>query len=192
MSVVQTWSRFQLCDLHGLQHTRLPCPSPSPGACSNSCALSQWYHATISSSVAPFSSCLPSFPAWGSFPMSRFFPSGDQSIGASASASVLPMIIQCYFLLSLLGMISWALKGHTHTYTRNWKVKIHTLIICLSTPLVIHWTIHETAFPTTSANVNYFNYNTRLYRITERTSLPFSFAFFCFTLLSWIINDGWL
>ena len=103
----------------GLQHTRLPSPSPSPGACSNSCALSQWCHPTISSSVTPFSPCLQSFPTSGSFPMSRFFPTGGQCIGASASASVLPLIIQCYFLPSLPGMIPWALKGHTHTY--NWK-----------------------------------------------------------------------
>ena len=70
---------------HGLQYTRLPCPSPTPGACSNSCLLSRWFHSTISSSVVPFSSCLQSFPASGSFPMSQFFASGGQSIGASAS-----------------------------------------------------------------------------------------------------------
>ena len=70
---------------HGLQHTRLPCPSPSPGACSNSCPFSWWCHPTISSSVVPFSSCLQSFPASGSFPMSWFFASGGQSIGVSAS-----------------------------------------------------------------------------------------------------------
>ena len=79
---------------HGLQHTRLPCPSPTPRACSNSCPLSQLCHPTISSSVVPFSSCLPSVPASGSFPMSQFFPSGGQSIGVSASASVLPVNIQ--------------------------------------------------------------------------------------------------
>ena len=70
---------------HALQHARLPCPSPTPGACSNSCPLSRWCHATISSSVIPFSSCLQSFPAPGSYPMSQFFASGGQSIGASAS-----------------------------------------------------------------------------------------------------------
>ena len=74
------------CDPHGLQHTRLPCPSPSPGACSNSCPLSQWCPSTISSSVAPFSSCLQSFLASGSFPMSWLFTSAGPSIGASASA----------------------------------------------------------------------------------------------------------
>ena len=76
---------------HGLQHARLPCPSPTPGACSSSCPLSWWCHPTISSFVIPFSSHLQSFPASGSFPMSQFFASGNQSIGASASTSVLPM-----------------------------------------------------------------------------------------------------
>ena len=91
---------------HDLQHTRLPCPSPSPGACSNSCQLSQWCHPTISSSVIPFSSCLQSFPASGSFPVSQLCASGDQSIGASASASVLPMNIQDWFPLGLIGLTS--------------------------------------------------------------------------------------
>ena len=81
----------------GLQHTRLPCPSPTTGACSNSYPSSQWCYPTISSSVVPFSSCLQSFPASGSFPMSQFFTSGGQSIGASVSASVLPMNIQYWF-----------------------------------------------------------------------------------------------
>ena len=76
---------------HGLHHTRLPCPSPSPGACSNSCPSSWWCHLIISSSAAPFSSCLQSFPASGSFSMSQLFSSGVQSIGVSASASVFPM-----------------------------------------------------------------------------------------------------
>ena len=84
---------------HGLQHSRHPCPSPSPRVCSNSCPLSQLCHPTISSSVIPFSFRLQSFPATGSFPMSRFFASGGQSIGASASASVLPMNIQDWFPL---------------------------------------------------------------------------------------------
>ena len=72
---------------HGLQHTRLRCPSPSPRVCSNSCPLSQWYHLTITSSAIPFSSCLQSFPASGSFPTSQLFASGGQSIRASVSAS---------------------------------------------------------------------------------------------------------
>ena len=79
---------------HGLQHARLPCLSPTPGAYSNPCPLSRWYHPAISSSVVPFSSCLQSFPTSGSFPMSQFFTSGGQSIGVSASSSVLSMNIQ--------------------------------------------------------------------------------------------------
>ena len=82
---------------HGLHQARLPCPSPAPGACSNSCPLSRWCHPTISSSAVPFSSCLQSFPASGSFLMSWLFTSDGQSIGASASASVLPMNIQGWF-----------------------------------------------------------------------------------------------
>ena len=84
---------------HGLQHVRLPCPSPIPGACSNSCPLSWWCHLTISSNVIPFSSCLQSFPASESFPGSWLFTSHGQSIGVSASASVLPKNIQGWFPL---------------------------------------------------------------------------------------------
>ena len=76
---------------YGLQHTSLPCPSPTLGACSNSCPSSRWWHPTNSSSVVPFSFCLQSFPASGSFPMSQLFTSDGQSIGVSASAPVLPM-----------------------------------------------------------------------------------------------------
>ena len=83
---------------HGLQHARLPCPSPTPRACSNSCPLSRWCQPTISSSVVPFSSHLQSFPASGSFPVIWFFASCGQSIGVSALASVLPMYIQDCFL----------------------------------------------------------------------------------------------
>ena len=90
---------------HGLQHARLPCPSPTPRACSNLCPSSRWCHPTISSSVVTFS-CLQSFPASGSFPMSQFFALGVQGIGASASASVLPMHIQGWFPLGLTGLIS--------------------------------------------------------------------------------------
>ena len=79
---------------HGLQHTRFPCPLPTPGACSNTCPSSRWCHPTVSSSVIPFSSCLQSFTA-----SSQFFASGGQSIGVSASASVLPMNTQDWFLL---------------------------------------------------------------------------------------------
>ena len=83
--------------IHGLQHARLPCPSPSPEVCSDSCPLSRWCHPTVSSSVVPFSSCLLSFPASGSFLMSPLFASDGQSIGASASVSLLPTNIQDWF-----------------------------------------------------------------------------------------------
>ena len=96
---------------HGLQHTRLPCPSPFSEVCSNSCPLSRWCHPTISSSVIPFSSCLQSFPGSGSFPMSQFFTSGGQSIGVSASTSVLPMNIQNWFPLGLICFDLLAMQG---------------------------------------------------------------------------------
>ena len=97
---------------HGLQYARFPCPSPTPGACSNSCLLSQCCHPTISSSVVPFSSLLQSFPASGFFPMNQFFWSGGQSIGVSASASVLPMNIQDWFPLGRTSWISLPSKGY--------------------------------------------------------------------------------
>ena len=104
---------------HGLQHTRLPCPSPTPRACSNSCPWSQWYQPTISSSVIPFSSCPQSFPASGSFPMSQLFSSGSQSIGASASASVLPVNIQDWFPLGWTCWISLQFKGLSRVFSNT-------------------------------------------------------------------------
>ena len=95
---------------HGLKHIRLPCPSLSPGICLNSCQLCWWSYPTISSSVVPFSSCLQSFPASGSFPMCLFFASGGQSLGASASAPVLPMSIQIWFLYNWLIWFPWSLR----------------------------------------------------------------------------------
>ena len=97
--------------LHGLQHTRLPCPSPTPRAYSSSSPLSWWSHPTISSSVVPFSSRLQSFPTSGSFSIMPFFPSGSQSFGVSAPASVFPMNIQDWFPLGLTGLISLLSKG---------------------------------------------------------------------------------
>ena len=96
---------------HGLQQARLPYPPLSARVSSNSCPLSQWCRPTISSSVVPFSSCLQSFPASGSFPVSQLFTSGGQSIGASASASVLSMNIQDLFPLGLTSLISLQSKG---------------------------------------------------------------------------------
>ena len=96
---------------HGLQHTRPPCRSATLGIYSNSCPLHRWCHLTISSSVVPFSSRLQSFPVSGSFPMSRFFTSGGQIIGVSASASVLPINIKDSFPLGLTSWISLQSKG---------------------------------------------------------------------------------
>ena len=95
---------------HGLQHAGLPCPLLSPRVCSISCPLSQWGNPTISSSVISFSPCPQSLPASGSFPVSRLFASGGQNIGASVSASVLPMNIQGWFPLGLTSLILWKLK----------------------------------------------------------------------------------
>ena len=109
---------------HGLQNASLPCPSSSPGACSNSCPLSQWCHPTISSSAVPFSSCPQSFPTSGSFPVSWFFTSGGQSIRASASASTLPMNIQGWFPLEWTGLISLLSKGLSRYFLLNfWRKK---------------------------------------------------------------------
>ena len=109
---------------HGLQHTRPPCPSPTPGVHPNSCPLSRWCHLTISSSVIPFSPCLQSFPASGSFQMSQFFTSGGQNIGVSASASVLPMNIQNWFPLGRTGWISLQSKGLSRVFS-NTTVQKH-------------------------------------------------------------------
>ena len=108
---------------HRLQHTRLPCPLPSPRACSNSCALSWWCHPNISSFVVPFSSCLQSFLASGFFPMSQHFTLSGQSIESSASASVLPMNIQYWFPLGWTGWISLLSKGLQRVFssTTVWK-----------------------------------------------------------------------
>ena len=112
--------------LYGLQHTKLPCPSPTPGAYSNSCPSSQWCHPTISSSVVPFSSCLQSFSASESFPVSQFFTSWGQSIGVSASTLVLPKNIQDWFPLGWTGWISLLSKGLSRIFS-NTTVQNHQL-----------------------------------------------------------------
>ena len=112
---------------HGLQHTRLSCPSPTPGACSHSCPLSHWCHPTILSPVIPFSSRLQSFPASGSFQMSHFFTSGGQSTGVSASASVLPMNIQDWSPLGLTRWISLQSKGLSRVFS-NTTVQKHQFL----------------------------------------------------------------
>ena len=102
---------------HGLQHARLPCPSPLLRACSNSCPLNCWSHPAILSSVVPFSSYLQSFLTSWSFPMSQFFTSGGQNIGVSASASVLPMNIQDWFPLGLTCLLSLRSKGLSRVFS---------------------------------------------------------------------------
>ena len=111
---------------HGLQHARPRCPSPTPRAYSNSCPSSWWCHPTISSSVIPFFSCLQSFPASGSFPRSQFFTSSGQSIGVSASASVLPMSIQDWFPLGWTGWISLQSKRLSSVFS-NTTVQKHKI-----------------------------------------------------------------
>ena len=109
---------------HELQHARHPCPSPTRRVHPNSCPLSLWCHPIISSSVVPFSSCLQSFPASGSFQMSQFFALGGQSIGVSASTSVLPMNIQDWFPLRWTGWISLQSKGLSSFFS-NTTVQKH-------------------------------------------------------------------
>ena len=121
-SVAQSCLTF--CDPHGLQHTWLPCPSLSPRVCSNSCTLSWWWHPTISLSIVPFSYCLQSFPASGSFPMSQLFASGGQSIGVSASASVLPKNTQGWSPLQWTAWISLQSKGLSRVFS-NTTVQKH-------------------------------------------------------------------
>ena len=109
---------------YGLQHTRHSCPSPTPTVYSNSCPLTRWCYPAISSSVIPFAYCLQSFPVSGSFLESQFFSSGSQSIGVSASASVLPMNIQDWFPLGWTGWISLQCKGLSRVFS-NTTVQKH-------------------------------------------------------------------
>ena len=123
-SSVQSLSHVRLFGPHEPQHTRPPCPSPIPGVYSDSCPLRWWCHPTISSAVDPFSSCLQSFPALRSLPMSQFVTSGGQSIGVLASAAVLPMNIQGWFPLGLTGWISLQSKRPSRVFS-NITVQKH-------------------------------------------------------------------
>ena len=122
--VAQSLSHVWHVETPWLHHSRLPCLSPSPRACSNSCPLSQWCHPTISSSVIPFSSCPLCSPASESFQMSQLFASGGQNTGVSASASVLPMNIQDWFPLGWTGWISLQSKGLSRVFS-NTTVQKH-------------------------------------------------------------------
>ena len=135
-----------LCDPHRLQHTRHPCPSPTPGACSNSCPSSRWCSPTISSSVLPFYFCLQSFRASGFFPISQFFALGWQNIGASASASVLPVNIQDWFLLGSTGLIFLQYKRFSRIFfnTTVWKHKFFGTQLSLWPNFHIHtWLLEK-------------------------------------------------
>ena len=131
---------------HGLQHARIPCPSPTPGVYSNSCPSSWWCHPTI-----PFSSCLQSFPAPGSFPMSQLFTSDGQSIEASASASVLPVNIQGWFPLGLTGLISLQSKGLSRIFS-NTTVQKHQFFSCA---VLIRYFLHFSYQPTWKDSPNH-------------------------------------
>ena len=132
---------------HGQQHARLPCPSPAPRAYANLCPMSWWCHSTISSSVIIFSSCLEYFPASGYFPMSQSFPSGGQSIGISASASVLPINIQDWFFFRIDWFDFLAIQGTLQNLLQHHSSKASILqhsaffIVQLSHPNVSHWDI---------------------------------------------------
>ena len=131
--VVQSLSHVWLFVTHGLKGSRLPCPSLSPGVCSDSCSLSQWCYLTISYSAAPFSFCLQLFLASGSFLMSQLFASGGQGIGASAS--VLPVNIQGWFPLGLTGLISLHSKGLSRVFSSTTVLQLSAFfIVQLSRP----------------------------------------------------------
>ena len=141
LSSVQSFSCVWLLATHRLQHTRPPCPSPTPGVYSNSCLLSWWCHTTISSSIVPFSQ-LQSFPVSGSFPVSQLFTSGSQNTGALASASVLPMNIQDWFPLGLAGLISLLSNGLWRVFSNTtvWKHQFFIAEPCLwSNPHICTW-----------------------------------------------------
>ena len=136
---------------HELQHARPPCPSPTPVVYPDSCALNWWCHPTISSSVIPFSSCLQSFPASGSFQMSQLFAWGGQSIGISASASVLPMNTQDWSPLGWTGWISLHSKGLSRVFSNTTIKSINALALSFlyrSTLTSIHdyWKNHRQMF----------------------------------------------
>ena len=141
--VVQLLSPVWLFETHGLQYNRLPCPLPSPRACSNSYALSRWYHPTISSSATSFFFCFQSFPE--SFPVNQLFIAGGQSIRASASG--LPMNIQSWFPLGLTGLISLLSKGLSSIFSRTpiWKHQFFGAQLSLWSNSCIHtWLLGKT------------------------------------------------
>ena len=147
---------------HGLQHPRPPCPSPTPGVYSTSCPLSWLCYPAISSSVIPFSSCLQSFPASGSFQMNHFFASDAQSIGVSASASVLPINIQDWFPLRFTGLISLLSKGHllqNHSSKASILWQSAFFIVQLSHPYMTTLITHHILLINLSFYILYFTHS---------------------------------
>ena len=145
---------------HGLQHTRPPCPWPTPWVYSNSCPLSQWCHPTISSSVITFFSCLQSFPASGAFPTSQFFTLGGQSTRVSASASVLPMNIQDWFSLGWTGWNPLQSKGLSRVFSNN-TVQKHQFFgtqLSLESNSHIHTCLREKHDFVTSQLLSYYHH----------------------------------
>ena len=141
-SSVQSLSRFDFLRPHELQHTRPPCPSPTPRACSNSCPSSRWCHPTISSSVIPFSSRLRFFPASGFFQMSQFFTSDGQSIGVATSALVLPMIVRDDFLEDWLAWSPCSPRDSQESSPTPQFKSIHSSVLSfLSSPTLTY--IHD-------------------------------------------------
>ena len=144
-SSVQSLSHVRLFWSHELQHARTPCPSPTPRVHSNPYPLSWWCHLTISSSVVPFSSCPPSFPASESFQTSQLFTSGGQNMGVSASASFCPRNIQDWFPLGWTGWISLLSKGLSRVFS-NTRVQKHQFLsaqLSLLTSIHDHWKNHS-------------------------------------------------
>ena len=123
---------------HELQHTKPPCPSPTPGVHPNPRPLSRWCHPTISSSVVPFSSCTQSFPASGSSQISQLFASGGQSFGVSASKLVLPMNTQDWSPLGWTGWISWQSKGFSRVFI-NTTVQKHQFLALIAREAIKYW-----------------------------------------------------
>ena len=167
---------------HELQHARPPWPSAAPVVYSNSCPLSQWCHPTISSSVIPFSYCLQSFPASGCFPRSQFFASGGQSVGVSASASVLPMNIQDWFPLGLTGRISLQSKGLSRVFSIAAVRKHQFFGVQLYGPTLTsihdHWKNHSFDYPDLcqQSNVSAFKYTVLVdHSFSSKEQVSFNF-----------------
>ena len=184
--------------LHGLQHSSLPSPSLSLRVCSNLCPLSWWCHPTISSSVTPFSSCHQSFPASGCFPMSRLFASGGHSIGASASASVLPKNIQGLFLSGLTGFIPLVSKGLSGVFpsTMVWKNQFCGAQPSLQCNCYIHhdhWENHSFAYTDQRIKSTWFHYwlsggvHVQSYLFVLRWCLPWPMCSLGKTLLAFAL-----